>query len=184
MNPVPEDTTKVVRQGLERTCRDFSERIAPTGFVRTKKVFWTRRHPLTVDFIHFHRQGISYGKPINYSVEIRVHFGIRVLNDTFIAAALNGPHSDPGRLRAGLYHLRFNAKTGSTYDRCVDDLVRFVLEQGEPWFLRFRQPEALLNFQDSPLQQPDKDRLRLAMDGHSDPAAEALSLKELGIKTR
>jgi len=59
MKPVPDDTTQVVRQGLERACRDFSQRIIQTGFTRTKKVFWTARHPLQVDFIHFHRHGIS-----------------------------------------------------------------------------------------------------------------------------
>lgn len=184
MKPIPEDTTQVVRQGLERACRDFSRRIAPTGFARTKKMFWTRRHPFTVDFIHFHRSGSSYGKPRNYSVDIHVHFAIRVLNDTFEAAAANGSCSDPDRLRAGRYHLRFNAQTGSTYDRCIDDLIRFVLEQCEPWFLRFRQPEALLSLADSPLRQPEKDRLREAIDGHTDPAAEAKSLNLLGVKTK
>ena len=86
---------------LEKACKDFTVRIEPLGFRRTRKMFWIRRHPHTVDFIHFHRSGSSYGKPINYSVRIRVHFGIRVLNDDSQGAALNGPFSDPGRLRTG-----------------------------------------------------------------------------------
>jgi hypothetical protein len=106
-----------------------------------------------------------------------------VLNDPFEAAALNGPFSDPTRFRAGLYHLRFNAKTGSTYDRCVEDLGRFVSEQGEPWFIRFRSPDALLGFQDSPLRQPEKERLASAVAGNSDANAVAQPLKVLGIKT-
>src|SRR5688572_22230936 len=130
--PEPQETTKVVRAGLERACKDFSDRVALLGFSRTKKLFWIRRQPFTVDFIHFHRGGSSYGAPINFSVDIRVHFGIRVLNDCFPAAALNGPFSDPTRLRSGRYHLRFNAKSGDTYERCIHDLERFVIEQGEP----------------------------------------------------
>jgi hypothetical protein len=183
MKPIPDDATQVVRQGVERACRDFSERIAPLGFARTKKMFWTRKNPYTVDFVHLHRSGSTYGRPINYSVDFRVHFGIRVLNDTFEAAALNGPFSDPTRLRAGLYHLRFNAQTGSTYDRSVGDLARFVGEQGEPWFVRFRNPDALLSVQDSPLRQAEKERLIAAVDGNSDADAVAQSLKLLGIKT-
>jgi len=145
---------------------------------------WTRLHVHTVDFIHLHRSGISYGRPLNYSVDFRVHFGIRVLNDTFPGLALNGPSSDPDRLRAGRYHLRFNAKTGSTYDRCVDDLARFVVEQGEPWFARFREPEALLTYKDSPLQTPERERLRTATEGNPDAQTVAESLRLLGIKTK
>jgi hypothetical protein len=182
MKPIPEDTTQVVRQGVERACKDFSDRIFSLGFKRTKKMFWTRRHTHTVDFVHFHRSGSSYGKPINYSVDFRVHFGIRVLNDPFEAAALNGPRSDPTRTREGRYHLRFNAQTGSTYERCLDDLVRFVQEQGEPWFSRFKDTKALLTKSDSPIREIEKDHLRLAIEGRTDPAMEAQSLKILGIK--
>jgi hypothetical protein len=57
MKPIPDDTTQVVRQGVERACRDFSERIALLGFARTKKMFWTRKNPYTVDFVHLHRSG-------------------------------------------------------------------------------------------------------------------------------
>lgn len=183
MKSTPEDTTQVVRQGVEKACRDFTARIAPLGYARTKKMFWTRMHVQTADFIHFHPSGSSYGKPLNYSVEIRVHFGIRVLNDTFPALALNGPFSDAGRLRLGRYHLRFNAQTDSTYDRCIEDLARFVIEQGEPWFIRFREADALLTFEDSPLQQPEKEHLRAVIVGCLDTKAVGQSLKLLGIKT-
>src|SRR5688500_5506426 len=145
MSTTPDKSfTSIVRAGLERACRDFTARVEPLGFRRTLKMFWTRRHPFTVDFIHFHRRGSTYGAARTASVDIRVHFGIRILNDDFIAAAPNGPYSDDGTIRTGRYHLRFNAETGSTYDRCVDDLARFVVEQGEPWFQRWRSVEALL----------------------------------------
>jgi hypothetical protein len=146
-------------------------------------MFWTRRRNLFAQFVHFHRSGSTYGTPRNYSVDVRVHFGIRVLNDTSEGLALNGPFSDPRRLNEGRYHLRFNAKTGSTYDRCVEDLARFVREQGESWFGKFSSPEALLEFEDSPLRPHDKERLRMALNGQSDPDAVARSLKLLGLKT-
>jgi hypothetical protein len=182
MKEIPTDTTQVVREGVERACKEFSARIAPLGFTRTKKVFWIRRNPYTVEFIHLHRSGSTYGKPINYSVDFRIHFAIRVLNDTFEAPALNGPFSDAGRLREGRYHLRFNAQTSSTYDRCIDDLARFVSEQGEPWFSKFRNCEMLLASSDSPLREADKERLQSALNGQSDPEVVSASLKMLGIK--
>jgi len=114
-------------------------------------------------------------------VHIRVHFGIRVLNDDFIAAALNGPQSDAGTLHTGRYHLRFNAETGSTYDRCVDDLARFVVEQGEPWFQRWSSVDALLQ-SDSPLRPQDREFLSAARDGQASAERVAASLRILGIK--
>jgi len=183
METPEKSTTQVVRDGLERACREFTEKIAPLGFSRTKKMFWTREHPLIVDFIHFHRSGSSYGAPRNFSIDIRVHFGIRVLNDTFEAAALNGPFSDPKLTREGNYHLRFNAKSGSTYDRCVDDLVRFVVEQGEPWFSRFRDPSALTDARISPLRPDSIEALTVALRGDSQPDNIAKSRKILGIKS-
>lgn len=183
MKPVPDDTTQVVRQGVESAAKDFSARIEPLGFKRTKKMLWTRRHQHTADFITLFRQGSSYGRPINYSVSLDVGFGIRVLNDAFEGLSSNGPRYDfSERLRAAHYHFRFNAQTGSTYDRCIDDLHRYVQHEGEPWFTRFRDSEALLSFQDSPLREPEKARLREAMDAHADVAAMSRSLRLLGIK--
>jgi hypothetical protein len=177
-----QETTKVIRKELERACRDFSSQIVSLGFIRTKKMFWTRVHPLTVDFIHFHRSGSTYGVPINYSVDIRVHFGIRVLNDSFEAAALNGPYSDATLTRKGHYHLSFNAKSGSSYDRCITDLVRFVNEQGEPWFNRFQNIKKLLKEKDSPLNSEVKEYLKEANSGQGVPENETASHKILGIK--
>ena len=173
--------TKVVRTGFEKACREFSGRVNSLGFQRTRKTFWTRRHPFSVDFIHFHRGGCSYGAPYSASVDIRVHFGIRVLNDDFVAAALNGPHSDTELTRAGRYHLRFNSETGSMYDRCADDLLRFVLEQGEVWFLKWRTVDALLQ-PDSPLRPGEKEFLLEHQRGQEVPERIAASLQILGIK--
>src|ERR1035437_8771031 len=100
METPEKSTIQVVRDGLEKACRDFTDKIAPYGFSRTKKMFWTRMHPHTVDFIHFYRSE-SYGAPRNFSVGIRVYFGILVLNDRFEEVALNGPSSASTLARAG-----------------------------------------------------------------------------------
>jgi hypothetical protein len=152
------------------------------GFERTRKTFWTRGRKHTVDFIHFHRSGSSYGAPHSASVDIRVHVGIRVLNDNTEAPALNGPFSDVGRLRAGRYHLRFNAKSWSTFDRCVDDLERFVREEGEPWLKRFSAETTLLSATDSPLGEAEREFLRASIAGGVVNEHVDLSHKLLGIK--
>jgi hypothetical protein len=177
--------TRIVRNGFEKVCKEFSLSVEPLGFRRTLKTFWTRRRGHVIEFIHFHRFGISYGAPVDASVRIRVHLGIRVLNDDFPASALNGPNTDNARFRGptgGRYHHRFNAQTGSTFQRCIDDLTRFMKFEGEPWFQRFASDEQLLNAPDSPLRIQDKDCLRAAMTGLADPARVAASLKLLGIK--
>ncbi len=174
--------TAIVRAELEKACKTFTERIEQRGFSRTLKMFWTRRRPLTLDFIHFHRHGSTYGAPRTASVQIRVHFGIRVLADDFVAAALNGPYSDPSILRSGLYHLRFNAETGSTFDRCVKDLERFVVEYGEPWFKKFHSIDALLQLPDSPLKPHERKLLLAAKNGEANASHVAASLKIFGIK--
>lgn len=184
MKPIPDDTTQVVRQGVENVAKDFSARIEPLGFKRTKKMLWVRRHQHTADFITLFRHGSSYGRPLNYSVSLDVGFGIRILNDVLAGLSPNGPRYDfSERLRAAHYHFRFNAQTGSTYDRCIDDLERYVVHAGEPWFERFHEPDGLLTSSDSPLRQPEKERLRAAVGGRADAEAVALSLKLLGIKT-
>lgn len=172
----------IVRAGIERACRDSTQRFEPLGFHRTLKMFWTRRHPLTVDFIHFQRSGSTYGAPRTASVDFRVHFGIRVLNDDFPGAALNGPHSDEfAKVRSSRYHLCFNAESGSTYDRCITDLVRYVIDHGESWFQQWSSIDSLLQ-PNSPLTSNARDSLRAARDGLSSPERVAASLKIFGIK--
>jgi len=124
-----------INQAITRIGTDFTQRIAHLGFIHTKKWYWVRPHQNYADFIHLHRQGSSYGGQINYSISFRAYCGIRVFNDSFEALALNGPNSDSSDAMEHRYHLRFNAKSGSTYDRCIDDLFRFVIEFGEPWFM-------------------------------------------------
>ena len=90
--------------------------------------------------------------------------------------------SDPGRVRAGRFHLSFNAKSGDMQERCVDDLVRFVKEQGEPWFTDFGTLAALHDRDDSPISADSRGFLHEARTGDADQRNIARSMKLLGIK--
>ncbi len=135
-------TISIVKAGVDRAASDLTWRLEKLGFKRTKKWYWVRLKPNSADFIHLHISGSSYGGPINYSVAFRVHCGNREFGDSFDALALNGPNSDSPEARANRYHLRFNAKSGSTYERCIDDLEKFVIEIGEPWFRALKHKDA------------------------------------------
>lgn len=181
--PDSKELSKIVRRGFDKARREFTSRVAPLGFARSRASFWTRLRPhkLSLDFIHFHRSGSSYGSPISGVVNIRVHFGIRVLNDDFPGEALNGPQSDPGTLRAGRYHLSFNAESNHSFDRCLCDLLRIVEEIGEPWFEKFAIPEALLEASESPLTEAGRDYLRQAVADESDLDRIAATRKLFGL---
>jgi len=137
-----------------------------------------------VEFIAFHRSGSSYGAPINAEVDIEINFGIRRLNDVSPVATLGGPRSDPGRIHAGRYHLRFNARSGSMYDRCQDDLHRFVTEHGEPWFRRLSADGRLDESRLSSLSPEERQFLQAACAREASADEIAASLKALGIKEK
>ncbi len=182
MRNIGPDTTAVVKNGEKRAFADFTAKLLPLGFAHTKARFWTRQREHTIEFIHLHRSGISYGAPINYQVSFRVHLGIRVINDDSPAAHLNGPCSDKMFRRPLSYHLRFNCQTWSQYDRCINDLFEVVTEQGEPWFGKFSDPIALLNEPDSPLKPDERAALTLSVSDGIAEARKLASFKILGIK--
>jgi hypothetical protein len=178
---MPGELTKLVGKREEEACVAFSKELESMGFERTRKKVWVRLHEHTADVLHLHRGGISYGAPLNASVSLRLHLAIRVLNDSFPGIHLNGPNSD-GAPREGRYHLRFNAESLDSFDRCVRDLARYVREVGEPWFLLNREAEALLTNAEFPLHDDERASLRAALDGRTSADALAVSDKELGLK--
>ena len=170
----------IVAEGMKRVCKDFSDRVSAFGFRKTRSRLWTRVNKWSIDSIHFHRHGSSYGAPINASVDLRLSLGISVLNDPAPGGGI-GVLSDPVRRMNGrAYHHRFNAETWSTYDGCVEELVLFMTEFAEPWFAEWRDPQNLMTH--SQLRQSTQKLLQEALDGHSNPESIAASLKALGIK--
>jgi hypothetical protein len=125
---------KVVRNGLERACKEFTSRISSYGFSRSKKMLWVRSRGNAADCISFFRRGSTYGSPRTASVDLRVSFFIQS-KAADQPVYFHGPISDSLRDSRGYaYHLRFNANSWSTYERCIADLVRLVSEHGLPWF--------------------------------------------------
>ncbi len=181
MKPGDEELSRLVREGMERACKDFTARVEPLGFEPAGKRRWVRRRPLTAEVVHFHRQGSSYGAPLNASIQIRVELSLRILNDPAPERGLAGPRSDPGTVRGGRYHLRFNARSGSTYERCIEDLVRFLEEEGEPWFRTYASGAELLKLPEGRLQPATRALLEEAMSGHASPENVAETLRSLGL---
>jgi hypothetical protein len=183
-SPSKESFTAVVRRGVERMCKEFSVRLDPLGFQRTRKMLWTRRHEHTVDFIDLFRKGSSYGAARNASVSMRIYCSIRILNDDFPTIPLIGPNSDDlanPQTWAARYHMRFNAETWSTFDRCINDMERFVKEIGEPWFFRLRDPKNLFELPNTVLKPTQKALLQASIDGNRSDSNVAASKKLLGL---
>ena len=177
------ELTRTCREAFDKFCSEFSMHAETLGFTRSKSTLWTRVHPLTVDLFCFFREGTSYGAPISASVGVRVTLAIRVLNDPFDGLVLNGPCTSDfiGRRPPG-YHLSFNARSFSQYERCLTDVLRFVREQGLPWFSEYADPAALIERVDSPLSPPERARLQAAQAGNSDATAIAASRKLLRLR--
>jgi len=137
MSDGPKTNSTVVKSGMDRVCRDFTQVVAPLGFHRTnaRSRSWERSADQLVQIIYFHRSGSTYGTPTNCGVDIRVHFSFRKVDGT--RAGNEQLVTDQLRDSRGYaYHLRFNAETGSMYDRCLEDLLRVTREQGLPLFER------------------------------------------------
>lgn len=131
---------ELIRAGVARVGKDFGVSLAPLGFTRTKKMLWSRQHGESIESIGMLRLGAA-GKPLTASVRLRLDFFVRRLNGEVVAGTVDeGPLlSDHLRDSEGYaYHLRFNASSWSTYDRCVADLLRIVQEHGVPWFAQRR----------------------------------------------
>lgn len=135
MSSAPKAKSAVVKAGMDRVCRDFTQLVAPLGFRRTniRGRSWEHRTTRLAQVIYFHRSGSTYGAPISHEVEIRAHFFLQ----TFDGTTACRDQLDSARFRDSrgyAYHLRFNAHSWSMYDRCLEDLLRVTREHGLPWF--------------------------------------------------
>lgn len=159
---------KLKNAQAEKIRRRLTKDLKSHGFERTKPSFWTRQADTFIQFIHLHlfRSQSSF----------RVHLGIRVLNDSFEAPALNGPNSDEFRT----FNLRFH-NTEDSIVRCVNELLRYCVELGIPWFNKWNSSEILLSYPDSPIQNDARTALQAAVNGKSIVVNENQSRTLLGI---
>jgi len=125
-----------------------------------------------IEFVHLHL--------FSFEPAFRAHAGIRVLNDTFDAPALNGPTTDDFKTNGRwTYSLEFGAEEGSVA-RCVDEIARFCSEVAEPWFERFVGPRILLA-SESPLNERERANLERSFKGLADTETVRSSKKLLGV---
>lgn len=146
----------VKRKLAEKVLRLASKDLAGLGFERTKPAFWVQRRPHRLNFFHIHL--------FRFGPQLRVHCGIRVLNDAFEAEALNGIDSDT----FADYDLSF-ADDAETVARCATEVVRFCSEKGLPWFARWSDPDALVGSAESPLLPDQRVALSDALHGRANP---------------
>ena len=165
---------KVKRKQAEGVREHLSVQLARFGFKRTKPTFWTRGDQVIVQFVHLHLLTFTSG--------FRVHLGLRVLNDTFPAPALNGPMShDSWAVASRKYVFEFS-KTQDSVEYCADELAGYITETGLPWFDCFGSAQGALS-PSGPLSEESRVRLWLALDGNADATAIAASRAMLGIPT-
>jgi hypothetical protein len=144
------------RQLAEKVLRLATRDLAALGFDRRKPAFWVQPQPHRLNFFHIHL--------FRFGPQLRVHCGIRVLNDPFEAEALNGIDSDSSRG----YDLSFTDDAGAV-DRCAGAIVRFCTEKGIPWFETWSDPSALLRRAESPLLPDQRKALSDALQGRETP---------------
>ncbi len=160
------------RRTAGRIRRAVTKRLKVRGFIHGKTTFWARPREHVIEFVHLHL--------FTFGPMFRAHCGIRVLNDSFEAAALNGPSSsDYWSGASRTYDLAFEVDD-SSIDRCVAAIDTFCVEVAEPWFERLAGPQILLASA-SPLNERERRNLELSFQGESTPATVALSKELLGV---
>jgi hypothetical protein len=141
------------RSNKERVLRRLAKQLEPAGFRRTKPTFFTRTSLPVIEFIHLHK--------FTFDSSFRVHMGLRVVNDPFVAIALNGPDSDAHRLR---YDLRYHEDEESI-DRCTQNIAAFMSVVARPWFESWRDRRLLACSSRSPLAAEARAALVRALAG-------------------
>lgn len=130
--------SKVVAEGMKRVCSAFTKMLQPLAFKRGSGRKWTRQLEGFEETIFVSRSGATYGAPYSASISLQIDLiSIRV-SDRARADLHHHTIQLTRRPTGYCYHHRFNAETGSTYDRCLEELGLFIAEVAEPWFAEQR----------------------------------------------
>jgi hypothetical protein len=156
---------RVERNIARRIVRAVARALGDVGFRQTKPTFVIRPGVLTTPFFHFHK--------FTFGPYFRIHLGVRVMNDTFVALALNGPMHE----HAGQYSER-----EEDIQQCIRKMVGYCRTEGLPWLERWSDPNALLEAQGSPLHPDDQQALSNALAKRFNAEAIALSESLLGLR--
>jgi hypothetical protein len=155
-----------------------TKELSDLGFHKTKSTFWTKEYANTIQFIHIHSFSFDYS--------FRIHLGIRVKNDSFEAAALNGPCINDGWWKSETIfsckkYLNFSNEIDSITE-CSNNILGYINIIGIPWFDEFKNDNQLLTNPKSPLNKDQKLALSNVLSGNLNPDNVILSKKVLGIK--
>ncbi|NKJ40849.1 hypothetical protein FHW94_000293 [Novosphingobium sp. SG720] len=134
-----ESFSNVVATGMRRVCAAFSQIVMPYGFKPQKGRKWVRESEPFEEIIWISRSGATYGAPHSPSISLQLSLTSIRLRDE---QRTDLSHHESGLIRRSTgycYHHRFNAKTNSTYERCLDELELFVTEVAETWFEQQRR---------------------------------------------
>jgi hypothetical protein len=126
--------SNVVTEGMKRVCSAFTRIVQPLAFKRGTGRKWARQLDGFEETIFISRSGATYGAPCSPSISLQLDLVSSRVSDQE-RVDLNHHIIQLTRRPTGYcYHHRFNAETGSTYDRCLEELGLFIVEVAEPWF--------------------------------------------------
>jgi hypothetical protein len=146
----------------QKVLRLLAKKLQPLGFERTKPTFFVRPGNVLLEFVHLHKYTFGPG--------FRLHLGIRVRFDQFVAQALNGPAFDgaPGAIEPGTQG-RFNYRSDAeAIAACAEAMAQTVATAGNQWFDAMGDPKKLLSIYRSPTTPISMDSIKLALN---DPGA-------------
>jgi hypothetical protein len=155
-----EEERRLARKVVRSVAKEFRSR----GFLHAKPTFLVRPVGRFAHFVHFHK--------FSSGAYFRVHLGVRVMNDPFVAVALNGPSFE----RAGT----FGPDEESSFE-CTRQLIALIEKEGLPWFSGLSTVEALLKSTKSPLGDRERKALLDDMCDRKNEASWQLSERLLGL---
>jgi hypothetical protein len=157
---------RVERNIARRIVRAVARELGDVGFRQTKPTFVIWPSDLVTPFFHFHK--------FTFGPYFRIHLGVRVMNDTFVALALNGPSHE---------HADQYSEREEDIQQCVLKMVGYCRTEGLPWLERWSDPKAILQPQGSPLRPEDQQALSNALAGRFKVETIALSESLLGLRS-
>ena len=142
----------------QKVLRLLAKKLQLLGFERTKPTFFVRPGNVVLEFVHVHKY--------TFGPRFRLHLGVRIRFDQFVAQALNGPAFDgvPGaNEQAG--QSRFNYRSDAeTIAACAEAMAQTVETAGNQWFDAMSNPEQLLSIYRSPATPITMDKMELALN--------------------
>lgn len=145
--------------------RAVGKELRSRGFLHAKPTFLVRPFDRFAQFVHLHK--------FTFGPCFRVHLGVRVMNDPFVAIALNGPSFE----HAGSYDAEEEESLA-----CTRKLIALVEREGLAWFSALSDVDRLLRSSVSPLKNRDRDALLEDVSGKRNEASWQVSERLLGLK--